>query len=452
MAKITSNKPLIGFKDLFGGELAKREFTEASLHNVAQLFGYQKLDVPLVERADAFDETIVGKSPWPEWDKRGCFYSRINDYESSFDDSPAHHDVLLIPEGTVPVSRWLGSLIDGSEEDQLPLKVFYNLTCFRNEPISSLSTQKSRCFRQFGLEIFGSANSMADAEVIFLVVHMLGSLDIPKELVRVRVNDIRIFHRLCELSSLKFDEQIKLKEELDCIAECKAGKKTERIDVAKDNVERILELNGVEGVLKKTWNAVIHEKPGICSANLRTLFSEVGILTVEMDERIKAFSEQKLNVVFDPCVVRSHEYYTGPSFEVDVNTPHGDFIEIAGGGRFDRLVKCFSSSTSIKAIPSTGFAFGVERVVEMLEACNLFGKKKTITLNFDIDHDDTRVLRVPTSNAGAKTQAYLSAVGSALSSGTSFDILTSERIDKASAQAYASKRHLKNYDLPKEIK
>lgn len=91
--------------DQFGSILRKRDYLIRVFADVVRGRGYEQLEVPLVERSTSFSEEIVGESPWPEWDKRGCFYLRVNDYEGSFDNIQTQTDALLIPEGTVSVSR-----------------------------------------------------------------------------------------------------------------------------------------------------------------------------------------------------------------------------------------------------------------------------------------------------------------------------------------------------------
>ena len=55
------------------------------------------------------------------------------------------------------------------------------------------------------------------------------------------------------------------------------------------------------------------------------------------------------------------------SFEFDVVCNSHKFIEIAGGGRYDRLAgKFLGKGKTNNKVPCTGFAFGFERLVDML--------------------------------------------------------------------------------------
>jgi histidyl-tRNA synthetase len=72
----------------------------------------------------------------------------------------------------------------------------------------------------------------------------------------------------------------------------------------------------------------------------------------------------------DPSVVRGLEYYTGPVYECELTFPvtneKGEtvtFGSVAGGGRYDGLVKRFTGQD----IPATGFSIGVSRLMTALK-------------------------------------------------------------------------------------
>lgn len=73
-----------------------------------------------------------------------------------------------------------------------------------------------------------------------------------------------------------------------------------------------------------------------------------------------------INIDVDLCMVRSHEYYTGFTFEIDIIGNEACHVEVAGGGRYDRLLPKFAPVGFPQMIPSTGFAFGMERLLTAL--------------------------------------------------------------------------------------
>ena len=75
--------------------------------------------------------------------------------------------------------------------------------------------------------------------------------------------------------------------------------------------------------------------------------------------------------LIDPSVVRGLAYYTGPVFEAELTFEILDekgrkrqFGSVAGGGRYDDLVKRFTG----QSVPATGISIGVDRLLAALRA------------------------------------------------------------------------------------
>ncbi|WP_108485215.1 histidine--tRNA ligase [Oceaniglobus ichthyenteri] len=78
-------------------------------------------------------------------------------------------------------------------------------------------------------------------------------------------------------------------------------------------------------------------------------------------------------IVIDPSVVRGLGYYTGPVYEAELTFETLDekgvprqFGSVAGGGRYDDLVKRFTG----QEVPATGVSIGVDRLLAALAAQN----------------------------------------------------------------------------------
>ena len=76
-------------------------------------------------------------------------------------------------------------------------------------------------------------------------------------------------------------------------------------------------------------------------------------------------------IILDPSVVRGLGYYTGPVFEAELTFEILDdkgrkrqFGSVAGGGRYDDLVKRFTG----QSVPATGISIGVDRLLAALHA------------------------------------------------------------------------------------
>lgn len=370
-----------GFFEKFGISVEIMDYVSRVLNDTARQYGYSQICIPIIEKAASYSEDVVGKSPWPEWNRKGCFFFDILNYHNSYTEKPEHESVLLIPEGTVSVTRWLGDqLVKGAYS--FPPKVFYNLHCYRNELISTLNQTKRREFSQFGLEILGSSNPHSDLEILCIAVYCLIKLGVRSDQIRIRLNDITIFNQLvaeCGLNS----KAVYLKELLDTLAEIKAGKGVERRAKTLKSIHAILDEANLNNTLRAQWQAII-EQQGYRLDKLNKIFGSDYQSKIDNLAAIRsAFEKINIHIAPDLCVIRSHEYYTSVSYEIDVLTDEHKYIEIAGGGRYDRLVSSFvPANYPIQQVPCTGFAFGMERIISMLEQEHLIGKEISIHSTF----------------------------------------------------------------------
>ncbi|NUB46612.1 histidine--tRNA ligase [Fertoebacter nigrum] len=96
----------------------------------------------------------------------------------------------------------------------------------------------------------------------------------------------------------------------------------------------------------------------------------VGELEV-ISDLLRAQGYESDRISIDPSVVRGLGYYTGPVFEAELTFEILDekgrkrqFGSVAGGGRYDDLVKRFTGQT----VPGTGVSIGVDRLLAALRA------------------------------------------------------------------------------------
>ena len=92
-------------------------------------------------------------------------------------------DITLKPEGTSSVVRAFveHKMYAGPQ----PSKFYYNIPCFRYEKPQS---GRLREFHQFGVETFGAADMMADAEIISLASDFLKEMGIND--IQLRINSV----------------------------------------------------------------------------------------------------------------------------------------------------------------------------------------------------------------------------------------------------------------------
>ena len=404
-----------GFKDRFGVELRRQRFFVDACEAVAESYGYEPISVPILERAEAYDQDIVGLSPWPEWNPKGCFFFSIENYNGSYSEATSITKAVLIPEGTLSVTRWLGAQLDGSYSPALPIRIYYHLNCFRNELISTLNESKGRSFSQFGIEILGASDLSADIEPMVVAHEILRRLGIDKAKIVFRISSNELFLSMAAALSLTHLQRVELKEQLDTIAECKAGKRAERMEVAVNAIWEVINTCS-DRTHDSVWTYLIARPVGNVSSDDREI---LGRYSPNSLNRIEAISNSlNANGVMcevDYCVVRSHEYYTGITFEIDLIGKAIRHVEVGGGGRYDRLLGNFTPPGGPKSVPCVGFAFGVERLVAALVTEGLLkGVSTRPSVNVDLA-DDSKIRKLFLSRASkssllAEAREYLGTV------------------------------------------
>jgi histidyl-tRNA synthetase len=155
-------------------------------------------------------------------------------------------------------------------------------------------------------------------------------------------------------------------------------------------------------------------------SNLRVLIkgSAVGEAGVDELEQISdlviAQGYGSDRIVLDPSVVRGLGYYTGPVYEAELTFEIKDekgrsrqFGSVAGGGRYDDLVKRFTG----QEVPATGVSIGVDR---LLAALRMKGRIESVALGpvvvtvMDRDRmSDYQAMASELRTAGIRAEVYL---------------------------------------------
>ncbi|WP_209504825.1 MULTISPECIES: histidine--tRNA ligase [unclassified Ruegeria] len=119
-------------------------------------------------------------------------------------------------------------------------------------------------------------------------------------------------------------------------------------------------------------------------------------------------------IVIDPSVVRGLGYYTGPVYEAELTFEIFDekgrkrqFGSVAGGGRYDDLVKRFTG----QEVPATGVSIGVDRLLAALrEKGRISAQAKGPVVVTVMDRDrmaDYQAMVAELRNAGIRAEVYL---------------------------------------------
>lgn len=313
-------KSIKGTQDVLPSQSYKWQFVERLFLDTARLYGFKEMRTPVFEETRLFTRSVgdttdvVQKEMYTFTDKGG-------------------RDLTLRPEGTAGINRAV--LQSGLINEALPVKVSYNISCFRNEKPQA---GRFRQFHQLGVEMFGSASPSADVEVISFVNDFFAILGIQG--LSLEINSIG-----CPTCRKEYHAALKQyfesrKDELceTCLT---------RLD---KNPMRILDCKSpVCKEIAKDAPVVLDYLCDDCKAHFEGLKKRLDALNIAY--------------VVNPRIVRGLDYYNKTVFEF-VSGDIGAQSTVCGGGRYDGLLKSLGGNDQ----PALGFAMGIERLLMVVEA------------------------------------------------------------------------------------
>jgi histidyl-tRNA synthetase len=310
---------LKGVQDILPPDIALWQKAEAESAEVFSLYGFQEIRFPIIESTDLFTRSI------------GETTDIVEKEMYTFPDK-AGRSITLRPEGTASVVR---AYVEHHLHNlPAPQKFFYAGPMFRYE-----RPQKGR-FRQFhqiGVEVFGVAAPLMDAEIIAMLKVLLERLGLTG--VKFEVNSIGCAK--CRPAYRKALQDFFSGRLEDLCPDCRRRYELNPLRILDCKVERCIELR--KGAPRVT-DFLCEE----CRRHFEKVLSAITLL--------------KIPYVINPDMVRGLDYYAGTTFEV--TSEHlGAQKAVAAGGRYDRLVEEFGGPPT----PAIGFAIGMERLVELLK-------------------------------------------------------------------------------------
>ncbi|VUT25078.1 MAG: Histidine--tRNA ligase [Candidatus Methanolliviera sp. GoM_asphalt] len=309
-----------GTRDFLPAEMKRRRCVERKMRESVERWGYEEIKTPTFEHLDLF--TL----------KSG---EDIVDEIYSFEDK-GRRKLALRPELTAPVIRFY---VNELQNEPKPLRFYYFDDCFRYE-----RPQKGRFreFWQFGIELIGGRRDLANFEMIALSVDILRNIGLGK--FDLHVGDVSLLKKAVSSQRDDLDEEKERK------------------------IFRLMDKKDEEGL--KTYLAEI----GIDAENLSFLMStldpieEAKRIFGDIDEikqlstLLDLLSAYEIYPKIDLSIARGLDYYTGIVFEIYAEEGLGAQRQICGGGEYD-LIKLFGGREE----RSRGFAFGFDRIMEVLE-------------------------------------------------------------------------------------
>ena len=293
---------------------------EQRIAAVLSSYGFKEIRTPILEPTELIARGI------------GELTDIVSKEMFAFERENTHY--VLRPEVTAPVMRaYLQHNLDQQGGTQ---KLFYIGPCFRAE-----RPQKGRYrqFFQFGCEVIGAENALADAEVIAAMMAVYKVFGLKN--MRLRINSLGD-----ETSRPAYKEALQqyfepYKSDLSETSLRRLEANPLRILDTKNEKERVLLAEAPK------LGDFIDEESRAHYDRLKTLLGDLDVDFIE-----------------DPFLVRGLDYYTRTAFELE-SDDLGSQSALAGGGRYDLLAREVGSK---KAVPSVGFAAGIERLFIALDA------------------------------------------------------------------------------------
>jgi histidyl-tRNA synthetase len=294
-------QPLPGFRDFLPDDCAARNYIFARWRDVARRYGFVEWDGPLLEPTDLYRK------------KSGA---EIVDQLFNFIDK-GEREVALRPELTPTLARVIAA---HEREFKKPLKWFSIGPFFRYE-----KQQRGRLREHFQLncDIVGEAALAADIELIALCIDILRAFGFTEKDFVVRISDREFWTEFLGSKNVPADRWDELLQIIDKSEREPRAKTIEKLGNLADPVFAILGQGGKSEKLAQIVDGL----------------------------RTRGLSDY---VDVDVRIVRGLAYYTGVVFEVFDRA--GKLRAIAGGGRYDNLIKQLSGGGI--SMPGLGFATG----------------------------------------------------------------------------------------------
>jgi histidyl-tRNA synthetase len=349
-----------GFRDYFGAEVTQRAEMLEAIAKVYHRYGFDALESSAVETVEALGKFL------PDVDRpnEGVFAWE--------DDSDGW--VALRYDLTAPLAR-----VYAQHRNDLPLpyRRYAMGPVWRNE---KPGPGRYRQFYQCDADTVGSGSVAADAEICAMLADVLETVGIARGDYIVRVNNRKVLNGVLEAMGVSDEGQqaavLRTIDKFDKVGEAGVrellGKG--RLDASGAYIDGVgLSKEQAEPVI-----AFLTSKGDTADATLENLRAAIGDSTIgaegvdELEQIAGLLSAQGYGpdrIVIDPSVVRGLGYYTGPVFEAELTFEILDekgrkrqFGSVAGGGRYDDLVKRFTG----QAVPATGVSIGVDRLLAAL--------------------------------------------------------------------------------------
>lgn len=397
-------KPSIpkGTRDFGPDVMARRNWMFGVMREAFERRGFLPIETPAMENLS----TLTGKYG-EEGDQlifrilnNGDFLAKAD--ETAFADRnskaivPSISKKALRYDLTVPFARFVVMERNGLT---FPFRRYQMQTVWRGDRPGRGRYQE---FTQCDADIIGSESPLCELDLVMLFHEVLGSLGVPE--FEIVINDRRCLNGLARAWGVH-DAVNDLTTAID---------KYDKI--GWEGVSKELESRGFDPHIQSRVQALF-ELMAIPTSSLRldalaemlAADDAAGHLALNematLMERARVCGVLEKSLVFDPCLARGLDYYTGVIFEVRV--PGAPVGSVCGGGRYADLTGIFGW----EGMSGVGISFGADRIYDVLEHFACFPPESSVGVQLLILQMDEKGvdegLRLLTAVHGAGSRAML---------------------------------------------
>lgn len=352
-------KAIKGTKDTLPNESYKLQYIEQAALDTAKTFGFHEMRTPVFEYTELFDRSV------------GETTDVVQKEMYTFNDK-GDRSITLRPEGTAGAVR--AFLEHGLFNEPLPQKVCYLTSCYRYEKPQA---GRLREFHQFGVECFGAASALADAEIIALAKQYFDFIGI--EGLAVEINSIG-----CPECRKKYSQALK---------EFFESKKEQLCETCLSRLDR----NPMR---------ILDCKSPVCSEIAEGAPVVLDFICDDCRDHFEALKKyleaMDIEYVVNPQIVRGLDYYTRTVFEFVSLEEKTKGLVLGGGGRYDGLIEELGGAS----LPACGFAMGLERLlIHMEESGVAFPEAPKCNLSI-VTAGERAVLKALELSSALRAQGY----------------------------------------------
>lgn len=401
-----------GFRDYFGAEVTERKAMLDKVAEVYHRYGFDPLETSAVETVEALGKFL------PDVD-------RPNEGVFAWQDEDADW-LALRYDLTAPLARVAAQFRNDLPS---PYRRYAMGPVWRNE---KPGPGRFRQFYQCDADTVGAPSVAADAEICAMLSDALETVGIPRGDYIVRVNNRKVLNGVMEVAGVldpadpdRFASErgivLRAIDKIDRLGEAgvrallgegrkdESGDFTKGAGLAAEQAEVVMAFMAARRATGLETTARLRELVG------PSTIGQEGVAELEtIAELLDRQGYGPDRILIDPGVVRGLGYYTGPVYEAELTFEILDekgrkrqFGSVAGGGRYDDLVKRFTG----QSVPATGVSIGVDRLLAALRAKGRIGTDTAGPIVVTVmDRDrmaDYMGMVADLRNAGLRAEVYL---------------------------------------------